>query len=68
MITLTLSTVINDVTVSVEGQANALDEIQEAWESFVLSTYQVEHGCSPTGYKDLDIHQENLCSPIQEVL
>jgi len=67
MITLTLSIVIHDVTVEVQGEANDLDEIREAWEAFILSTYQVEHGCSPGGFKDLDIHRLNLCSPVQEV-
>jgi len=64
MILLTLSTVINDVTVEIQGEANDLDEIQEAWESFLLSTYQVEYGAKPASYKDLDIHQKNLCDPI----
>ena len=68
MILLRLSTSINDISVEVEGEANTLDEIREAWESFILSTYQVETGCSPTSYKDLDIHRQNICSPIQEVL
>lgn len=68
MILLRLSTEVNSVTVEVEGEANNLDEIQEAWESFILSTYQVETGCRPTSIKDLDIHRHNLCAPIEEVL
>lgn len=68
MIFLRLSTLINNVTVEVEGEANNLDEIQEAWESFILSTYQIETGCRPTSFKDLDIHRQNLCCPIQEEL
>ena len=68
MILLRLSTEVNSVTVEVEGEANNLDEIQEAWESFILSTYQVENGRKPTSFKDLDIHRQNLCAPIEEVL
>ncbi len=68
MITLSLSTVIHDVTVEVQGEANDLDEIKEAWEAFILSTYQVEYGTNPGKVKDLDIHRLNLCSPVQEVL
>jgi hypothetical protein len=69
MILLTLSTVINDVTVEIQGEANDLDEIRESWESFLLATYQVEHGSKPGSIKDLKIHQENLTNlPIIEVL
>ena len=68
MILIRLSTEINSVKVEIEGEANHLEEIQEEWESFILSTYQIENGCSPTRYKDLDIHRQNICSPIQEVL
>lgn len=68
MILLRLSTEINTVTVEVEGEANDLDQIQEAWESFILATYQVETGRRPTSLKDLDIHRHNLCAPIEEVL
>lgn len=60
MITLSLSTVIHDVTVEVQGEANDLDDIREAWEAFILSTYQVEYGSNTT-------IKQNL-SPIQEVL
>jgi hypothetical protein len=67
MITLTLCTVINDVTVDIQGEANDLDEIKEAWEAFILTTYQVKHGMGPAGYKDLDLHRQNMCSPVQEV-
>ena len=66
MIFLTLSTVINDITVEIQGEANDLEEIREAWESFLLSTYQVEHGNGPGGFKNLDIHRQNMCSPLQE--
>ena len=68
MILLRLSTEINTVTVEIEGEANDLDQIQEAWESFILATYQVETGCRPTSIKDLDIHRQNICAPIVEVL
>ena len=68
MILLRLSTEINTVTVEVEGEANDLDQIQEAWESFILATYQVETGRRPTSIKDLDIHRQNICAPIEEVL
>lgn len=68
MILLRLSTEINSVTVEIEGEANDLDQIQEAWESFILATYQVETGRRPTSLKDLDIHRQNLCAPIVEVL
>ena len=67
MITLTLSAVIHDVTVEVQGEANDLSEIQEAWEAFILSTYQVEHESSPGGCTDPGNHRLNLCSPVQEV-
>ena len=68
MILLRLSTQINGVTVEVEGEANYLEEIRETWESFILTTYQVETGCSPTSYKDLDIHRQNLVKPCDEIL
>lgn len=60
MITLSLSTVIQDVTVEVQGEANDLDDIREAWEAFILSMYQVEYGSDTT-------IKQNI-SPIQEVL
>jgi hypothetical protein len=63
MILLRLSTEINDVMVEVEGEANDLDQIQEAWESFVLATYQVENGHKPGRMKDLVIHEMNLTNP-----
>jgi hypothetical protein len=63
MILLTLSTVINDVTVEIQGEANDHDQIQEAWETFVLTTYQVENGSKPGSIKDLRIHSENLTRP-----
>lgn len=63
MILLKLSTIIHDVTVEVEGEANDLEQIQEAWESFILTTYQVEHGSRPGSIRDLKIHQENLTNP-----
>jgi len=74
MILLRLSTVINGVTVEVEGEANNLEEIQEAWESFILATYRVENGRDPSRMKDLVIHEMNLtnppksCDEIMEVL
>lgn len=69
MILLRLSAVVNDVTVEVEGEANDLDQIRESWESFILATYQVEHGSTPGSIRDLKIHQENLTNPpIIEVL
>ena len=69
MILLTLSSVINDVTVEVQGEANDLNEIQETWESFVLATYQVEQGSRLGSPRDLKIHQENQTNqPIMEVL
>ena len=68
MILLRLSTEVNGVTVEIEGEANHLEEIQEAWESFILATYHVENGCRPASLKDLDIHRQNLCAPIEEVL
>ena len=37
------STVIKDITIEVEGEADTLTGIIESWESFVLSTYQAEH-------------------------
>lgn len=61
MITLSLSTIIHDVTVEVQGEANDLDEIKEAWEAFVLSTYQVEYG------NNASMNRQNI-SAIQEVL
>ena len=67
MILVRFSTVINDITVEVEGEADTLTGIFEAWESFVLSTYQIEHEARPTSIKDLDIHAKNLCIPIEEV-
>lgn len=66
MILLRLSTVVDEVTVEIEGEANNLDQIQESWESFVLATYQVEQGIRLGSTRDL-IHQ-GTCSPIQEVL
>ena len=60
MILLRLSTVINGVTIETEGEANDLDQICESWETFLLSTYQVENGIRATSYKDLDIHRQNL--------
>jgi len=68
MILLTLSTVINDVTIEVQGEANTMDEITEAWETFQISTHQVEYGRNPSGFKKLDICRQNLCSPLKEVL
>lgn len=59
MILLRLSTTIEEVTVEVEGEANDLHEIQEAWESFILATYQVEQGSRSGSIRDLKIHQEN---------
>jgi hypothetical protein len=68
MILLTLSTVINDVTVEIQGEANDLDQIQETWETFVLTTYQVENGSKPGSTKDLRIQNEILTrQPIVEV-
>lgn len=67
MILLRLSTNVNGVTVEIEGEANHLDEIQTAWESFILATYQVDTGRSPTSFKDLDIHRQNLINPLEEV-
>ena len=66
MIILRLSRSINEVMVEIEGEANDLTQIQEAWESFLLSTYQVETGKSVTSFKDLDIHRQNLCYPDSE--
>lgn len=34
MIILRLSSVVNDVTIEVEGDANSFDDIQASWESF----------------------------------
>ncbi|PWR75363.1 hypothetical protein ACKUB1_09670 [Methanospirillum stamsii] len=68
MILLRLSTEINGVTIEIEGEANTLEEIQEAWESFILTTYRVENGQNPDSIKDTIIHEMNLCAPIQEVL
>ena len=68
MILLTLSTVINDVTVEIQGEANDLDQIQETWETFVLTTYQVENGSKLGSTKDLRIQNEILPrQPIVEV-
>lgn len=63
MILLRLSTEINGVTVEVEGEANTLEEIQEAWESFILTTYRVENGHNPNTMKDLIIHEMNITNP-----
>jgi len=63
MILLRLSTEINGVMVEVEGEANDLDQIYESWETFLLSTYQVENGIRATSYKDLDIHRQNITNP-----
>ena len=74
MILLRLSTKINDVMVEIEGEANNLEEIQEAWESFILATYRVENGHDPSRMKDLVIHEMNItnppkcCGEIMEVL
>lgn len=74
MILLRLSTDINGVMVEVEGEANTLEEIQEAWESFILATYRVENGRNPSRMKDLVIHEMNItnppkcCDEIMEVL
>ena len=69
MICLRLSTVVNDVTVEVEGEADSLLDIQEAWESFILSTNQVEYGTShrPEGRYILrkdhrDASEEEVCT------
>ncbi|MDD1729927.1 MAG: hypothetical protein LUQ50_12770 [Methanospirillum sp.] len=67
MILVRFKTVIKDITVEVEGEAESLTDIFEAWESFILSTYQVEHEAQPKGFNDLDIHVKNLCNPIEEV-
>ena len=67
MILVRFSTVIKDITIDVEGEADTLTGIIESWESFVLSTYQAEHEARPASYKDLDIHAKNLCSPVMEV-
>lgn len=67
MIRVRFSTVINDITVEVEGEAESLTDIFEGWESFILSTYQVEHEAGPTGFNNLDINAKNLCAPIEEV-
>ena len=63
MILLRLSTEINGVTVEVEGEANTLEEIQEAWESFILTTYRVENGHNSSTMKDLIIHEMNITNP-----
>ncbi|MGV8108931.1 hypothetical protein [Methanospirillum sp.] len=63
MILLRLSTVINGVTIETEGEANDLDQIYESWETFLLSTYQVENGIRVTSFKELDIHRQNLTRP-----
>jgi|GEM_PF-2193415 len=72
MILLRLTTSINEISVEVEGEANTLDEIREAWESFILSTYQVENGTKPNSFRELEIHRQNLTRPpvseIMEVL
>lgn len=69
MIALTLSTVIGNINVQIEGEANDLEDIREAWESFILSTYQVEYGTRPGSFRDLRIHQKNLTHPpVMEVL
>lgn len=69
MILLTLSSVINDVTVEIQGEANDLNEIQEAWESFILATSQVEQGSRSGSARDLKIRHENQTHlPILEVL
>ncbi len=74
MILLRLSTEINSVTVEIEGEANTLEEIQEAWEAFILATYRVENGRNPSRMKDLIIHEMNItnppkcCDEIMEVL
>jgi len=60
MITLSLSTVIHDVTVEVQGEANDLDDIQEAWEAFILSTYHVEYGSKTTIKQNISRIQEVL--------
>ncbi|MFH0967964.1 MAG: hypothetical protein V1862_09815 [Methanobacteriota archaeon] len=67
MILVRFSAVIKDITIEVEGEADTLTGIIEAWESFVLSTYQVEHETAPSGYNEMDIHIQNLCSPAMEV-
>jgi hypothetical protein len=67
MILVRFSAVIKDITIEVEGEADTLTGIIEAWESFVLSTYQVEHETTPTGYKELDIHIQNFGNPVMEM-
>jgi len=68
MILLRLSTVVNDVTVEIEGEADSLIDIQEVWESFVLSTYQVEHGSGPSRTEDLYIHQHELTKTVNDII
>lgn len=67
MILVRFSTVINDINVQVEGEADTLTGIIEAWESFILSTYQIERDARPKDVNELDIHAKSLCSPIKEV-
>ncbi len=67
MILVRFSTVINDISVQVEGEADTLTGIIEAWESFILSTYQIERDARPKDVHELDIHAKSLCSPIKEV-
>ena len=65
MICLRLSTVVNDVTVEVEGEADSLLDIQEAWESFILATNQVEYGTSHRP-EDRYIHRKDLSDGAEE--
>lgn len=71
MITLTLSAVIRDVTVEIQGEANTLQEISDAWTSFLEAAHYIDTGVEPRSFSDLDITRQNLTRPtgdIQEVL
>lgn len=69
MICLRLSAVVNDVTVEIEGEADSLLDIQEAWESFILATNQVEYGTSHRPEEQyihqkhhIDLSEEEVCT------